>query len=183
MRWATLPPSGRLPLDDPPTTLDPWPVGLLDIPFPYVQPEAAYGFEQSCLYPTKRALMLVSKAWAELAVEFMYESLVIDYFGVGRRYEVLEALEGSAGFLLKKWVKRIDIWFPYQGAADLICEELARIGFPNLRVQYMFPDSGISEVVPRILLSEQPLQLVGSSGSSVFAHLTSQSEALEAFAA
>ena len=177
MRWATLPPSGRLPLDDPSTTLDPWPVEMPHIPYLYLYPEAAYGFEQSCLYPTKRALMLVSKAWAELAVEFMYEILVIEHFGVGRIGQVLAALGGSAGFPLKKWVKRIDIWFRHQAAGGYICEVLARIGFPNLRVQYMFPDQHLQRVAPRVLLSEQPLQLVVPCGSPFFAHLKSQGEA------
>ena len=175
MRWATLPPSGRLPLDDPSTTLDLWPVGIPSIPFPYLYPEAAYGFEQSCLYPRKRALMLVSKAWAELAVEFMYESLVIERFGVGRVGQVIAALEGSTGFLLKKWVKRIDIWS--RNTATGICERLARIGLPNLRVQYTFPLQYYLMVAPQILLSKQPLQLVEPCGSPFFAHPTSQGEA------
>ena len=174
MRWATLPPSGRLPLDDPSTTLDPWPVGMPFIPFPHLHPEAAYGFEQSRLYQDKRALMLVSKAWAELAVEFMYESLVIERFGVGRVGQVLAALEGSTGFLLKKWVKRIDIWFRDPAANDHIYERLARIGLPNLRVQYNFPHPYLMKLAPPILLSEQPLQLVESYRSQVFAHPKSQ---------
>ena len=150
LRWATLPPSGRLPLNDPSTSLDPWPVGIPPIPFPYLQPEAAYGYEQSRLYTTKRTLMLVSKTWAELAVRFMYESLVIENFGVGRLDKVITALEGSAGFLLDKWkwVKRIDIWFSDPAARDDICTRLARIGLPNLRVQNMFPRQRFPEVAP-----------------------------------
>ena len=180
MRWATLPPSGRLPLDDPSTALDPWPVGIPHISFLYLHPEAAYGFEQSRLYPIKRALMLVSKAWAELAVEFMYESLVIEYFGVGRLGQVIAALGGSAGFLLRKLVKRIDIWFRDLAVRDDICERLARVGLPNLRVQYMFPfphGQYLRNVEPQILLSEHPLQLVGTCGSPLFARLKSQGEA------
>jgi len=175
MRWATLPPySGRLPLDDPCTLLDPWPVGIPDIPFPYLRPETAYGFEQRCLYPTKRALMLVSKTWAELAVEFMYESLVIDQFGVGRLVQVVAALEGPAGFLLKRWVKRVDIWFEDQVARDHACERLARIGLPNLRVQYLFLNQHLTVVPSAILLSEQPLHLVEPSGSPIFDRLMSR---------
>ena len=174
MRWATLPPSGRLPLDDPSTTLDPWPVGIPSIRFPSLHPQAAYGFEQSRLYRDKRALMLVSKAWAELAVEFMYESLVIEHFGVGRVGQVLAALEGSTGFLLKKWVKRIDIWYHDIHTSDHICERLARIGLPNLRVQYIFPHQYLLRVTPQILLSEQLLQLVEPYGSPAFAHPKSQ---------
>ena len=177
MRWATLPPSGRLPLDDPSTTLDPWPVGIPSIRFPYLLPEAAYGFEQSCLYRDKRALMLVSKAWAELAVEFMYESLVIERFGVGRVDQVLAALEGSTSFLLKKWVKRVDIWSRDIATRDRICERLARIGLPNLRVQYIFPLHYLLRATPQILLSEQPLQLVEPCGSPVFLHPKSHGEA------
>ena len=177
MRWATLPPSGRLPLDDPSTTLDPWPVEMPHIPFPCLHPEAAYGFEQSCLYPTKRALMLVSKAWAELAVEFMYESLIIEHFGVGRIGQVLAALGGSTGFLLKKWVKRIDIWFRDLAARNDTYEMLARIGLPNLRVQYIFPRQYLQAIVRRILLAERPLQLVVPCSSPFFAHLKSPGEA------
>lgn len=177
MRWATLPPSGRLPLNDPPTTLDPWPVGIPHIPFPFLKPEAAYGFEQSCVYPTKRALMLVSKAWAELAVEFMYESLVIDYFGVGRLEQALATLEGPTGTLLKKWVRRVDIWFKNIGARDYACERLARIGLPNLRVQYVFSDHRVMVEPPPILLCEQPLHLVEFNRSPIFARLTSCPEA------
>jgi hypothetical protein len=177
MRWATLPPSGRLPLDDPRTTLDPWPVGIPHIPFQYLKPEAAYGFEQSCLYPTKRALMLVSKVWAELAVEFMYESIVIDHFGVGRLEQVLAALEGSAGFLLKKWVKRVDIWFEgHFSQKDYACRELARIGLPNLRVQYMFLNGHLYVIPLAVQLSERPLHHVERSGSPIFSRLMSRGE-------
>ena len=102
MHWATLPPSGRLPLDDSLTMLDPWPVGMPPTYYHYLYPGTAYGFEQSCLYTTKRALMLVSKAWAEIAVEFMYESLVIGHFGVGRPEQVIAVLEDPASFVLKK---------------------------------------------------------------------------------
>jgi hypothetical protein len=177
IRWATLPPSGRLPLHDAPTTLDPWPVGMPHILLPYLQPEAAYGFEQSCLYPTKRALMLVSKAWAELAVEFMYESLVIGHFGVGRVEQVIAALEGSAGFLLKRWVKRVDIWDLVAMSYNL--ERLARIGLPNLRVQHTFLSRNLELAPSPILLSERPLHLVERGGSLGFGRLMSPGEVLE----
>ena len=167
MRWATLPPSGRLPLGGPSTTLDPWPVGIPHIPYPYLHPKAAYGFEQSRLYRTKRNLMLVSKAWSNIAVEFMYESLVIEHFGVGRLGQVLATLEGST---LRERVKRIDIWFSDIAARKSICESLERIGLPNLRIQYMFPHQGLLKVAPRKPLSAQPLQL------TVFAHLESQDQ-------
>jgi hypothetical protein len=176
MRWATLPPSGRLPLDDPRTTLDPWPVGMPHMPFPFLQTETAHGFEQSCLYPTKRALMLVSKAWAELAVEFMYESIVIDHFGVGRIEQVLTTLGGPAGFLLKQWVKRVDIWFEDHFQGDYACEGLARIGLPNLRVQYMFLNRHLYAVPSLVRLSERPLHLVERSRSPVFSRLMSRGE-------
>ncbi len=178
MRWATLPPSGRLPLDDSLTMLDPWPVGMPSMlyQFLYLYPETAYGFEQSCLYPTKRALMLVSKAWAELAVEFMYESLVVDYYGVGRQEQVIALLEGSAGLLLKKWVKRVDV-FENPLSKGYACTKLARIGFPNLRVQNLFYHYHC-EIVPfGVLLSEQPLHLAERCGSQILDRATSRDEA------
>jgi len=178
MRWATLPPSGRLPLHDPPTMLDPWPLGIPHAPYPYLRPEAAYSFEQSHLYPTKRALMLVSKAWADLAVEFMYESLIIDYFGVGGLERVVVALETPHDRPLKSWVKRVDIWVGKWATIVRKFETLARIGLPNLRVQHMFQqaESWAWEKTPT-LLSEQPLHLVESSGAPIFARMTACSEA------
>ena len=176
MRWATLPPSGRLPLDDSLTMLDPCPVGMPHDPFRFLFPENAYGFEQSCLYPTKRALMLVSRAWAELAVEYMYESLVIDRFGVGRPEQVFAALEGSAGFVFKKWVRRVDI-FQSPFMKDYVCERLARIGLPNLRVQNMFYTRYVGMVPFGNLLPEQPLHLVEPCGSPILGRLTSRGEA------
>ena len=176
MRWATLPPSGRLPLDDSLTMLDPWPVGMPTIYCHYLYPETAYGFEQSCLYPTKRTLMLVSKTWAELAVEFMYGSLVIGDFGVGRPEQITAALEDPAGFVLRKWVKRVDI-FQSPFTEDYPCERLTRIGFPNLRVQNMFYTHHLEKVPFRVLLSEQPLHLVEPCGSPILDRLTSRSQA------
>jgi len=172
IRWATLPPSGRLPLDDTFTTLDPCPVGMSGDFHRFLYPETAYAFEQSRLYPTKRALMLVSRAWTELAVEFMYESLVINYFGVGRPEQVLAALEGSAGLVLKKWVKRVDIFrFPRPTQKDYVCERLARIGLSNLRVQ----NHCHMEIVPlENLLSEQPLHLIEACGSPILDRLASR---------
>ena len=169
MRWATLPPSGRLPIDDSLTMLDPWPVGMPPMPCHYLAPETAYSFEQSRLYPTKRALMLVSKAWAEIAVEFMYESIVIGDFRVGRAEQVFVALEGSAGF--KQWVKRVDIF-----RSKDACERLARIGLPNLRVQNMFFNSNTKPELPTIILSEQPLHLEGPCGSPIIDRLSSRDE-------
>jgi len=175
MRWATIPPSGRLPLDDSLTALDPWPTGIPRELHRFLYPETAYGFEQSRLYRTKRALMLVSRAWAELAVEYMYESLVIGHFGVGRSEQVFAALEGSAGFMLKKWVKRVDVWLPSQ--SDYVCERLARIGLLNLRVQNRFYKHHIGTVPFGNLLSEQPLHLVEPCGSPILNRLTSRGEA------
>jgi len=181
MRWATLPPSGRLPLDDPPTALGPYPVGMSYKLNLFLYPETAYGFEQSCLFPTKRALMLVSRAWADLAVEYMYESLVIDGFGVGRPEQVFATLEGSASFVLKKWVKRVDI-LQHRSTSNRVCERLARIGLPNVRVQNIFYHRHM-EMAPFVdLLSEQTLHLVESSGSPILDRLTSRGEALEASA-
>ena len=175
IRWATLPPSGRLPLDDTLTTLDLCPVGMPHDFYRFLYPETAYAFEQSRLYPTKWALMLVSRAWAELAAEFMYESLVINYFGVGRPEQVLAALEGSAGLVLKKWVKRVDInWCPRPTQKDSVCERLARVGLPNLRVQNMVNNRGIAMVPLENLLSEQPLHLIEACGSPILDHLTSR---------
>jgi len=139
-------------------------------------PEIAYGFEQSCLYPTKRALMLVSKVWAALAVEFMYESLVIDHFGVGRPEQVFAALEGSASSVLKKWVKRVDI-FRHSPPKDSVCEGLARIGLPNLRVQNMFYKCQTGMVPFGNVVPEQPLHLVEPCGSPILDRLTSRGEA------
>ena len=140
----------------------------------FLYPETAYAFEQSRLYPTKRALMLVSRAWAELAVEFMYESLVIDYFGVGRPRQVLAALEGSAGLVLKKWVKRVDRFrCPLPPQKDYVCERLARIGLPNLRVQNMVSNRDAEKAPLENLLSEQPLHLMEACGSPILERLTS----------
>ena len=154
MHWATLPPSGRLPLDNPPTLFDPWPVDIQCGIFAHLQLEAGYPLEQSRLYPTKRALMLVSRAWADLAVEFMYESLVLDRFGVGRPEQVLATLRDSA--LLKKWVRRIDIWNNHAEKGDNLCARLVHLELPNLRVQYYFGPENILRPLP-ILLSKQPL--------------------------
>ena len=175
IRWATLPPSGRLPLDDSLTALDLCPVGMPHDFYRLLYPETAYAFEQSRIYPTKRALMLVSRAWTELAVEFMYESLVVNYFGVGRPEQVLAALEGSAGLVLKKWVKRVDIFrCPRPPQKNSVCERLARVGLPNLRMQNMVNNRD-TEVVPlQNSLSEQPLHLIEACGSPVLDRLTSR---------
>ena len=146
--------------------------------FRFLYPETAYGFEQSCLYPTKRALMLVSRAWANLAVEFMYESLVLDRFGVGRLEEVFATLERSTGLVLKKWVKRIDIFqCQYPPERDSIYERLAGIGLPNLRVTNMFYDRHVGVVPSGNLLPEQPLHLMEACGSPNLDRLASRDEA------
>jgi hypothetical protein len=142
----------------------------------FLYPEAAHPFEQSCLYPTKRALMLVSKAWSELAVEFMYESLVIDHFGVGRQEQVFTTLEGSASFVFKKWVKRVDI-FRRSTTKDYVCERLARIGLPNIRVQNMFSDYHVDLVPLGNLLPERPLHHVEACRSPTLDRLTSRGDA------
>jgi len=140
----------------------------------FLYPETAYGFEQSRLYPTKRALMLVSRAWAELAVEFMYESIVINHFGVGQPEQVFAALEGSAGVVLKKWVKRVDIFrCPRPPRKDYVCERLARVGLPNLRVQNMLYNRHMAMVPLENLLSEQPLHFIENSGSPILNRLAS----------
>ena len=177
MRWATLPPSGRLPLDDSLTMLDPWPVDMPPTYCHYLYPETAYGFEQSCLYPTKRALMLVSKAWAELAVEFMYESLVVGHSGVGQPEQIIAALEDPAGFVLKKWVKRVDI-FQHSFGEDYAWR-LARIGLPNLHVQNLFYTYHWEMAPLGVLLSEKPLHLAEPCGSPILDRLMSRGQAFE----
>ena len=155
--------------------LDPCPVGIPHDPFRHLLPEFVYGFEQSCLYPTKRALMLVSRTWAELAVEFMYESLVIERLGVGRPHQVFATLEGSNGPVLKKWVKRVDIFgCPSPPERNYVCERLARIGLPDLRVQYMFDHRRIGTVPVGKLLPKQPLHFFQGCGSPILGRLTSR---------
>ena len=94
MRWATLPTSGRGPLDPPATAMDRWPVGypLPGNTHPILGPEVTYPWEQSRLYVTKRSLVLVCKEWKALAAEYLYESLVVEIFGVGKEEKLLTSL-------------------------------------------------------------------------------------------
>lgn len=111
LRWATLPPSGHYPLDDPPTCLDAWPLsipnhGLCE------GPDVCHFYEQLALYPTKRRLPVVCKQWAALSTEFLYECIALDYEvdACGRLTQLLTTLQDSErGAALAKFVKRIDI--------------------------------------------------------------------------
>jgi hypothetical protein len=116
--------------------------------------------------------MLVSRAWAELAVEFMYESLVIGDFGVGRPEQVFATLEGSTGFVLKKWVKRID-YFRCRSAPEWVSviARLAGIRLPNLRVQNTFLNREVEMVPVPMVPPQQPLHLVEACGSPILDRL------------
>ena len=179
MRLATTPASGRLPLDDPPTALDPLPVGMPHQPTSYLWPQATYGYEQRSVYPTKRALMLVSKTWAELAVEFMYESLALGpaWFG-GRSSKLIARFEYSIGFRVwKKWVKRLDIWYYSTEDRKDARTTFVRIGLPNLRVHYLFDMFGRTVNPSPSGLPRQPLHIVMQNGFPAYARLVSRPEA------
>jgi len=134
MRWATLPKSGREPLDSPATAIDKWPA---EYPIPEYQlpargPEVAYPWEQSQLYFTKRSLMLVCKDWEALAMEYMYESLVVELFRVGEPETLFTLLQTTKlGERFRRWVKRVDAhWNTRSALAKLLMDDL-----PNAQVQ------------------------------------------------
>ena len=137
MRWATLPTSGRGPLDPPATAMDRWPVGypLPGNTQPILGPEVTYPWEQSRLYVTKRSLMLVCKEWEALAAEYLYESLVVELFGVGKEGKLLTSLRtAKRGERFRWWVKRVD-------ARRHIHSALARLfrdGLPNAHIQHLW---------------------------------------------
>ena len=179
MRLATTPASGRLPLDDPPTDLDPLPVGMPHQQTSYLWPEATYGYEQRSVYPTKRALMLVSKTWAELAVEFMYESLAMGppWLG-GRSSKLITRFEYSIGFRVwKKWVKRLDIYYGNTEDRKDAHATFGRIGLPNLRVHYLFDVFGRTVNPSPSGVPKQPLHIVMQNGYPAYARLVSRPEA------
>lgn len=113
LRWATLPPSGRLPLHNPPTCLDTWPLSILyDISSLYEGPDICYFYEQSALYPMKRGLPLVCKLWAALSTEFLYECIALEMkmWTCAPLYQLLVTLQHpNKGPDLARFVKRIDI--------------------------------------------------------------------------
>jgi hypothetical protein len=77
--------------------------------YPVRGPETTYLWEQSRLYPTKRALMPVCKEWEAITMEYMYKSLVVELFGVGNEAKLLTSLQTTKlGERLRWWVKRVD---------------------------------------------------------------------------
>lgn len=110
IRWATLPPLGRLPLNDPPTCLSPWTPGCLAQGAFEEAADYSHAYEQHQIYPRKRALMLVCKAWTELAIEFLYESILVDMFGIGSAEKFVAVLRTPGrGSQFAWWVNRVDM--------------------------------------------------------------------------
>lgn len=137
MRWATLPTSGRGPLDPPATAMDRWPVGypLPGNTHPIRGPEVTYPWEQSRLYVTKRTLMLVCREWETLAAEYMYESLVVELFGVGNERKLLTSLRTTKrGERFRRWVKRVDASRHIHSALARVCRD----GLPNAHIQHLW---------------------------------------------
>ena len=134
IRWATLPLSGRLPLSDPPTCLSPWVPGCLTHGVFPEAPDFSYAYEQHEVYPTKRALMLVCKDWTELTTEFLYESILVDLYGIESSEKFVDVLQTPVrGSRLAWWVKRVDMDAKIT-VPVLTIQELC----PNLRVFCMF---------------------------------------------
>ena len=89
---------------------------------------------------------------ADIAVEFMFESLVFD---TDRAEALVRTLQDElSGPRLARWVRRIDIRFhdPY-----LICQTIARLHLPNLQVQCVF--ASFLEPLP-IISSHHPLHTI-----------------------
>jgi hypothetical protein len=159
LRWATLPPSGRLPLHDPPTCLDIWSLSIQYDEFLYEGPDVCYSFEQSALYPTKRKLHLVCKLWAALSAEFLYECIIIDAkSGANKRLSQLLATlrRSDRGRELAMFVKRIDFdgaISPLTSLQDLFIRTLSIL--PNLRVLRSWRDRLVQPLY--IALKDQPV--------------------------
>jgi hypothetical protein len=147
IRWATLPSSGRTPLDLPITILDKLPAGFRSIGYPYPNQEGIYVWEQSRLYPTKRALMLVCKAWAAIAEEYMYESLVVNLFGLDNDAKLSALFQNTKqAERFRRWAQRVDADQHTHFAKELI-EEL-----PNAKIQRVWkvaPNAFHPRVVPQ----------------------------------
>jgi hypothetical protein len=188
MRWATLPSTGRSPLDYS-TALDRWPTGAPAAGAAFHGPEVTYAYEQSRLYPTKRALMLVCRVWSNWAVEFMWESLVINRYGVGRLNEIVATLQASTnGLQLAPWVRRIDAWITSESERD-VYGTLHQLNLPNLRMQIFFDRGSIPRVSPRPPLSQRldflicgdhSFQSTMASRPELFQHLRALTLALHA---
>jgi len=130
--------SGRLPLSDPPTCLGPWVPGCLTHEVFPEAPDFSYAYEQHQVYPTKRALMLVCKDWTGLATEFLYESILVDLYGIESSEKFVDVLQTPVrGSRLAWWVKRVDMDANIEGPV-LTIQELC----PNLRVFRMFNNQG-----------------------------------------
>jgi hypothetical protein len=153
IRWATLPSSGRTPLDLPITGLDKLPAGFYSIDYPYPNREAIYVWEQRWLYTTKCALMLVCKAWAAIAEEYMYESLVVNMFGLDNDEELSALFQNTKqAERFRRWVQRVDAHVESHFAMGLM-EEL-----PNAKVQRVWDVSKVSpDRVDRMVVSQSKL--------------------------
>jgi hypothetical protein len=130
IRWATLPSSGRTPLDLPITRLDKLPADCYSIGDPDANREAIYVWEQSQLYPTKRALMLVCKAWAAIAEEYMYESLIVNMFGLYNDAKLSALFQNTIqAERFRRWVQRVDA----DEVSDFAMKLLGEL--PNAKIQ------------------------------------------------
>ena len=155
LRWATLPPSGRPPLHDAPTCVEPWSLSYPNDTFLFEGPDICYFYEQSALYPMKRRLPLVSKLWAALSIEFLYECIVLDQKR-GMVDRLLVTLrQPNKGAELARFIKRIDIErddSPLSNVQDLFITFLSIL--PELRVLRCWKDNLFQPLY--ITLEDQP---------------------------
>jgi hypothetical protein len=164
LRLATLPPSGRSPVDEPRTCLDSW-------YFPCITQSTANDrtafcdtLEQAAIYPTKRAVVLVCKAWDEMATGYLYEHIICG-FSEKADYSVLIAVlqDGARGDQLARSVIRIDMR-DSTGPPDLqhillrLCPNLQSVYINDRPFYYPHPYSSRSRNPPNLSISPGLLQ-------------------------
>ena len=164
IRWATLPPSGRSPWDDPRTHLDPWYRRSITQHVANDRSAVSDTIEQMSVYPTKRAVVLVCKAWKQIATEYLYEHVVCGVLGCSALITILQS--GAKGEQLARLVIRVDI--PGTGEAHQlqstflqICPNLQSIYLTAFPVFHPAPYSSERRNLPIVSISPDLLQTPG----------------------
>ena len=152
-------------MDKPRTCLDPWYLPCITFGLPNDWTALNDAVEQESVYPVKRTVVLVCRAWNDIATEYLYEHIICKFAARTVSSKALIAvLEDSAkGERLARMVIRVDIYKPFghlhlESTLLQLCPNLQSIYIQDTRVYYPYPYSIRRRNLPTLSVFAELLQ-------------------------
>ena len=145
--------------------MDPWYLPCISAQLPNDRTALNDTLEQEWVYPVKRTVILVCKAWNDIATEYLYEHIICKFAAKSVSSEALIAVlqDSAKGERLARMVIRVDIHNSFvhlhlQSTLLQLCPNLQSIYINNAPLYYPYPYSNGRRNLPTLSVVSDLLQ-------------------------